>query len=160
MIGQVVRRGIRLGVRMGWVLAIISGSVWLVAAALWLSTGTHQGALAGLLRGMAAVGGSMGVGVLLGAATGGALALSPHWLAARAPLRGLLAGVTASTMFLGETAVVAVATDGGYGPMLLTLLSAPVAGGVAAAHSGDVLGHTRWHLWLWDTSGPWPKAGS
>ncbi len=160
MVGQVVRRGVRLGVRIGLVPAVIFGSVWLVAAAMWLSTGTHQGGLAGLMRGITAVGGSMGVGVLLGAVTGGALTLSPEWLAARAPLRGLLAGAVASTMFLGETAVVAVATDGGYGPMLLTLLSTPVAGGVAAAHSGDILGRTQCHPWLWGTQHPRPdEAG-
>ncbi|GAA3843788.1 hypothetical protein ACFS5L_20135 [Streptomyces phyllanthi] len=140
--------------RIGLVSAIICGCVWLVAAAMWLSTGTRQDALAGLIRGIAAVGGSMGIGVLLGAVTGGALALSPEWLASRAPLRGLLAGAVASTVFLGETAVVAVATDGGYGPMLLTLLATPVAGGVAAAHSGDVLGRTRCHSWLWGTPHP------
>ena len=154
MVRQVVRRGVRLGVRIGLVPAIIFGSLWLVADAMRLSTGTHQGALAGLTRGITAVGGSMGVGVLLGAVTGGALALSHEWLAARAPLRGLLAGAIASTMFLGETAVVAVATGGGYGPILLTLLSTPVAGGVAAAYSGDVLWRTHYHPWLWGTRHP------
>ncbi|MFJ9773970.1 hypothetical protein ACIRVF_22490 [Kitasatospora sp. NPDC101157] len=37
----------------------------------------------------------------------------------------------------------AVATDVGYGPVLLTLLSAPVVGVVAAVHSGEILGRTH-----------------
>ncbi|MGG7570002.1 hypothetical protein [Streptomyces sirii] len=147
--GQVVRRGVRLGVRIGLVPTIIFGSVWIVSVVGWLITGPHRGALASLVHGITAVGGSMAVGVLAGAVTGGVLALSPEWLAARAPLRGLLAGAVATTVFLGETVVVAVATDGGYAPMLLTLLSAPVAGFAAAAHSGDVLGRTHYHPWLW-----------
>jgi hypothetical protein len=133
---------------MGSILAIILGSVWLVAAAMWLFAGRQSGLLAGLTRGFVAVGGSMGVGVLLGALTGGALALSPEWIAARAPLRGLLAGAVASTVFLAETVVVAVATDVAYGPVLLTLLATPVAGIAAATHSGDVLGRTHYHPWV------------
>ncbi|WP_217680687.1 hypothetical protein [Kitasatospora sp. SUK 42] len=86
------------------------------------------------------VGGSLGVGVLVGAVTGVVLALSPEWLAGRAWLRGPLAGIVAGTACLGETVVMAVATDGGYGPMLLTLLSTPVVGVVAAVHSGDIRG--------------------
>jgi hypothetical protein len=66
--------------------------------------------------------------------------LPPEWLTARAPLRGLLTGAVASTVFLAETVVMAVATDGGYALMLLTLLATPVAGVTAAAYSGDVLG--------------------
>jgi hypothetical protein len=64
-------------------------------------------------------------------------------------LRGLLAGAVASVVFLGETVVVGIASDGGYGPMLLALLATPVAGVAAAAHSGDVLGRTHYHPWLW-----------
>ncbi|MFG2332780.1 hypothetical protein ACGFMM_24550 [Streptomyces sp. NPDC048604] len=154
VVGQVIRRGVRLGVRIGLATAIVFGSVWLVGTAMRFSTGTHEGTLADLARGIAAMSGIMGVGVLLGAVTGGALALAPQWLAARAALRGLLAGAVASTMFLGQAAVVAFATDGGYGPILLTLLATPVAGGVAAAHSGDILGHTHHHPWLWGTRHP------
>ncbi|MEV4231384.1 hypothetical protein AB0J81_30700 [Streptomyces bobili] len=132
---------------MGSVLAAVLGSMTVVGAVMWLRTGLAD-ALECLVRGIVAVGGSLGVGVLLGAATGVALALSPEWLACRAPLRGLLAGCVASTMYLGETIVVAVATGGGYAPMFLTLLSTPVIGAVAAVHSGDVLGRTRYHPWL------------
>ncbi|MFD7325962.1 hypothetical protein ACFV9D_33615 [Streptomyces sp. NPDC059875] len=134
--------------RIGLVSAIAFGSLWLVGAAMWLSTGAYPGGVAGLMRGVVAVGGSLVIGVLLGAVTGVALGLSPEWVAARAPLRGLLAGLVASTVFLGQTVVVAVGSDGGYGPMLLTLLATPVIGGVAAAHSGDVLGRTHHHSWL------------
>ncbi|MER6997561.1 hypothetical protein [Streptomyces sp. NPDC000410] len=133
--------------RIGWASAAVCGSVWIIAAAMWLSLG-HRGVVEGLLRGVTAVGGSMAVGVLLGAVTGGALALSPEWLAARAPLRGLLAGAVASAVFLGEAVVVAAATGAGYAPVLLTLLAAPVVGAVAAVHSGDVLGRTHHHPWL------------
>ncbi|MFK0096767.1 hypothetical protein [Streptomyces sp. NPDC091040] len=133
--------------RIGAALAALFGSVVLVGAAMWLRTGFHE-ALAGLMRAIVVAGGSLGVGVLLGAVAGVALALSPEWLVARAPLRGLLAGCVAGTMYLGETVVVAVASDGGYGPILLTLLSTPVIGAVAAVHSGDVLGRTHYHPWL------------
>jgi hypothetical protein len=139
-------------VRIGLIPAIIFGSVWLTGAGVWLFSGMSEGVRGGLevlVRGLVAVGGTMGVGVLLGAVTGGALALSPEWLAARAPLRGLLAGAVASVVFLGETVVVGIASDGGYGPMLLALLATPVAGVAAAAHSGDVLGRTHYHPWLW-----------
>ncbi|MGA5410104.1 hypothetical protein ACPCSC_22915 [Streptomyces lavendulocolor] len=143
--------------------AALFGSLALVGAAMWLRTGLHD-TLAGLLRGVVVVAGSLGIGALLGAATGVALALSPEWLAARAPLRGLLAGCVAGTMYLGEAVVVAVASDGGYGPMLLTLLSTPVVGAVAAAHSGDILGRTHHHPWLasegrlkgWSRRRRWP----
>jgi hypothetical protein len=151
-LGHVVRRGVRLGLRIGLVPACVFGSVWLVGTAMRLSAGAFSDGPGALARGFTAVGGSVGVGVLLGAVTGGALGLAPEWLAARAPLRGLLAGAVAGTVFLGETVVVAIASDGGYGPMLLTLLAAPVAGVVAAAHSGDILGHTRCHPWLWSKS--------
>ncbi|MFD9032905.1 hypothetical protein ACFVZW_17400 [Streptomyces sp. NPDC059567] len=125
------------------------GLIWLVYAIAWLFTGMRGDALAGILRGVVAVGGTLAVGVLLGAATGGALASAPDRLTARAPLRGLLAGAVAGTLFLPETLVVAFATDVGYLPTLLTVLATPVVGAVAAAHSGDVVGRTRLHPWLW-----------
>ncbi len=145
---EVVRRGVRVGIRIALIPAILFVSFWLVSATAWLFSGMSEGAPEGLVRGFTAVAGTMGVGVLLGAVTGAALALSPAWIATRAALCGLLAGAVAGVMWLGETAVVAVATDGGYGPMLLTLLSAPVPGFVAAAHSGDALGRTHYYPWL------------
>jgi hypothetical protein len=48
---EVVRRGVRLGVRIALVPAILFGSVCLVNATTWLFTGMHQGALEGLMRG-------------------------------------------------------------------------------------------------------------
>ncbi|MFE4976118.1 hypothetical protein ACFRAR_28955 [Kitasatospora sp. NPDC056651] len=117
----------------------VVGSLWLGAAVARLVLEPH--ALPGGFLLVAAVAlGSLGVGVLVGVTTGVALALSPGWLARRAPLRGLLAGTVAGTVYLGETVVVAVATDVGYGPVLLTFLSTPVVAVVAAVHSGDVLG--------------------
>lgn len=155
MDGLVIGRGVRLGLAIGAWPAGIFGSLMLVGAAMWLRS-EPQRALDVLLRGIAVAGGSLGVGVLLGAATGAALALAPGRLAARAPLRGLLAGCVAGTVYLGETLVVAVGTDVGYGPTLLAFLSTPVAAAVAAAHSGDVLGHTHYHPWL---SGERPPTG-
>ncbi|GAA4892053.1 hypothetical protein ACFPM3_17515 [Streptomyces coeruleoprunus] len=128
------------------------GLVSLIGAAMWLSTERYEDALVGTLRGVGLVGGTMAVGALLGAATGGVLLLAPEWLAARAPLRGLLAGAVASVFFLPETLVVAVATDLGYLPTLLIVLCTPVVGLVAAVHSGDLLGRTRHHPWLWPRS--------
>ncbi|WP_329117756.1 hypothetical protein [Streptomyces sp. NBC_01353] len=148
-VAQVVRRGIRLGVRITVGPAGFFGLMWLVYAVAWLFTGMRGDALAGILRGVVAVGGTMAVGVLLGAATGGALALAPDRLTARAPLRGLLAGAVASALFLPETLVVAFATDLGYLPTLLTFLATPIVGAVSAAHSGDLVGRTRHHPWLW-----------
>ncbi|MFG2881831.1 hypothetical protein ACGFYV_05815 [Streptomyces sp. NPDC048297] len=155
-VGQVVRRGIRLGVRIGSVPALLFGTLWLTGGAMWLIFDRNTGDPAAFVRdGFVGVAGSLGVGVLLGAATGVVLALSPEWLASRAPLRGLLAGAVASTVFLGEALVVAVATDVGYGPVLFTFLTTPVAGVVAALHSGDVLGRTRHHPWVWGEKSPW-----
>ncbi|MEU9866013.1 hypothetical protein AB0D99_34620 [Streptomyces sp. NPDC047971] len=125
------------------------GLIWLAHALAWLVTGMRGDAFAGILRGVVAVGGTLSVGVLLGAATGAALAVAPEWLTARAPLRGLLAGAVGGALFLPETLVVAFATDVGYLPTLLTVLATPVVGAVAAAHSGDVVGRTRLHPWLW-----------
>ncbi|MFI2780824.1 hypothetical protein [Streptomyces sp. ALB3] len=147
MAGTAVGRGVRLGVRIGAVPAVVFGAMALVSAVMWLPTGPAH-ALEVLLRGVAVAGGSLGVGLLLGGVTGAALALSPEWLARRAPLRGLLAGCVAGTVYLGETVVVTVAFDGGHAPMFLTLLSTPVVGAVAAVHSGDVLGRTHYHPWL------------
>ncbi|GAA1231474.1 hypothetical protein GCM10009665_22240 [Kitasatospora nipponensis] len=84
-------------------LAALSGSMALVGAVIRLGTGLHPDVLAGVMRGVVVVVGSLGVGVLLGAVSGAALALAPEWLAARAPLRGLLAGSVAGTMGLGES---------------------------------------------------------
>jgi hypothetical protein len=147
VIGAVVRRGVRLGIRIGSTAAAVFGSLAFVGAVMWLGAGPHD-ALESLVKGVVVVGGSLGVGVLLGAATGAALALSPERLTARAALRGMLAGCVAGTTYLGETIVVAIAFDGGYGPVFLTLLSTPVVGAVAAVHSGDVLGRTHYYPWL------------
>ncbi|MFJ6622003.1 hypothetical protein ACIQOW_31045 [Kitasatospora sp. NPDC091335] len=116
-------------------------SAWLGVAVARLLEEPHA-LTGGLARIAIVVGGSLGVGVLTGAITGAALALSPEWLARHASLRGLLAGTVAGTVYLGETVVVAVASDAGYGPVLLTFLSTPVVGVVAAVHSGDILGRT------------------
>ncbi|MFE5487396.1 hypothetical protein [Streptomyces sp. NPDC056527] len=145
-----IHRGIRLGVRIAVGPAGFFGLLWLVYAVAWLFTGMRGDAFAGILRGVVAVGGTMTVGVLLGATTGAALALAPDRLTARAPLRGLLAGAVASALFLPETLVVAFATGFGFLPTLLTVLATPIVGAVAAAHSGDVVGRTRHHPWLWD----------
>ncbi|MGW4379747.1 hypothetical protein [Kitasatospora sp. NPDC004531] len=143
VVEAVVRRGVRLGIRMGAVPAVLSGSIWLGVAVMWLFQGRHRGAPPALGPIAIMVGGSLGVGVLVGAAIGTALALSPEWLAARAPLRGALAGLVAGTTYLGQTVVVAVATDVGYGPVLLTLVSTPVVAVVAAVRGGDILGRAQ-----------------
>ncbi|MFJ9440848.1 hypothetical protein ACIRRH_03125 [Kitasatospora sp. NPDC101235] len=158
MMGGVVSRGVRLGMWIGSATAAIFGSFAFVAAAMWLGEGLPGEAVACLVRGIVFVAGSLGVGVLVGAAVGVALALSPGCLASRAPLRGLLAGSVAGTVYLGEPIVIAVATNNGYGPMLLALLFTPIASAVAAAHSGDILGRTHYHPWL--AGERCPKRGS
>ncbi|MFE6979177.1 hypothetical protein [Streptomyces sp. NPDC057682] len=145
--GAVVGRGVRLGVRIGAALGSLFGAAFFVGAMMWLPTDPHE-AFTGLARGAVVAAGSLAVGVLLGAATGAALAAAPERVASRAPLRGLLAGGVAGILCVGEFAIVAMATDGGYAPMLLALVLAPVTGLVAAAHSGDILGRTHHHPWL------------
>ncbi|MDK0524591.1 hypothetical protein [Streptomyces sp. ML-6] len=124
--------------------AVLFGSLCLVGTAAQLSTGTPGKALDVFRSGVVAIGGSMAVGVLLGAATGGALALAPGWFTARAPLRGLLAAAVASTLFLAEVPVVFAAGTGPL-PALLIILGAPVVGLVAAARSGALMGCPRHH---------------
>ncbi|MFD8847179.1 hypothetical protein [Streptomyces sp. NPDC059604] len=141
-VAQVVRRGIWFGVLVAAWPAGVFGSLCLVGTAAQLSTGTPGKALDAFLGGLMAIGGSMVVGVLLGAATGGALAAAPGWFTARAPLRGLLAAVVASTLFLPEVAVV-IAVGSGPLPALLVLLCVPVVGLVAAARSGALVGRPR-----------------
>ncbi|MQY14475.1 hypothetical protein SRB5_46420 [Streptomyces sp. RB5] len=146
---QTVRRGLRLGVRIGLALTALWGTLTCVAAAAFLGTGKRDAALDVFLRGTAATAGTMAVCTLLGAATGAALARAPEWLASRALLRGLLAGAVASTVFLAEALVIGAATYAAIAPVLGALLCTPVIGLVAAVHSGDVLGRTHYHPWLW-----------
>jgi hypothetical protein len=128
---------------------MIVAGVWLVGAVVWLVRPPRHNGVAGLGRGLVGVVGSLGMGSLLGVVMGAALAIAPTWLVSRGLLRGLLAALLAGTLFLGEVVVLGVATDGGYGFMLLALLAAPIVAATAAAHSGDIAGRSHHHAWLW-----------
>ncbi|WP_055589113.1 hypothetical protein [Peterkaempfera griseoplana] len=123
-------------------------ALWLVGTVSSLLRGSGREAVAILGRGLLSAGGSLATGALLGVATGAALAVAPSRLIARGTLRCTLAALVGGVVFLGEVAVVAVTSDGGYGPVLLTLAAVPVVAGTTAAYSGDIAGHTRRHAWL------------
>jgi len=141
----VVGRGARLGVLIGAWPAGTLGLLCLVAAFVFLTGGQYGAAWALTTAGGYAALGSMALGVLLGTGTGLALAIAPRRLLARAPLRGLLAALTAG---LPVAALhVALLTGDGY-----TLASYPLSTHlvdwaviltvalVAAARSGEIAG--------------------
>lgn len=146
---DVVLRGVRFGMRVGSVPAMIWGGVWAGGVVAGLVRWPWHGVLAMVGKGLIAVLGSLGVGLLLGLVVGAVLALVPTWLVSRVFLRGLLAAFLGGVLFLGEVLVIGVATDGGYGPMLLALLAVPVVAAIAAVHSGDIAGRSHRHAWLW-----------
>ncbi|MFD9316917.1 hypothetical protein ACFWDQ_04250 [Streptomyces sp. NPDC060053] len=141
----VVGRGVRLGALIGVWPAGIAGGLCLVAAVVCL-TGGHDGTAWTLTSaGAFAVLGSMAVGVTVGTATGLALALAPRRLLTRAPLRGLLAALTAG-LPVAALSVAALTGDGytlvSYPPSIhfLTWSATLTIALVAAARSGDIAG--------------------
>ncbi|MFY4723690.1 hypothetical protein [Streptomyces sp. LaBMicrA B280] len=140
-----VPRGMRFGPRVGVIPAVFWGIFFRFVAVAPFGPGP----LAVLRPGLIAVVGSLAAGILLGVPMGAALAVAPRWLVARGPLRGLPAAVLAGVLFQAEVAVVAVVTEGGYGPTLLAFLATPVVAVAAAVHSDDIAGRTRRHPWLW-----------
>ncbi|MEU5015383.1 hypothetical protein AB0G35_35035 [Streptomyces sp. NPDC021749] len=145
-----LRRGLRFGLRVGVFhavpFAVLSGMAGISA---FFSPPEPTEFAAGLWRVLAAVGGSLAVGALLGLVTGGLLLVVPRWLRTSTVLRGLLTALAGGTVYLGEVVVVTEATDGGYAPIALILLMVPVIAAVTAAHSGDIAGLSRYHAWLW-----------
>ncbi|WP_406008474.1 hypothetical protein OG440_21845 [Streptomyces sp. NBC_00637] len=141
----VIWRGTRLGVLIGAWPAGIVGGLCLVAAFVFLAGGHDGTAWTLTATGAFAVLGSMAVGVTLGTATGLALALAPHGLLTRAPLRGLLAALTAG-LPVAVLAIVALTGDGytlaSYPPSIhfLTWSATLTIALVAAARSGDIAG--------------------
>ncbi|AVV42199.1 hypothetical protein C6376_12925 [Streptomyces sp. P3] len=142
----VIWRGARLGVFIGAWPAGTVGVLCLVAAFVFLTGGLYGTAWELTTAGAYAALASMAVGVALGTATGLALAVAPRCLLARAPLRGLLAALTAG---LPVAALhVAFLTTDGY-----TLASYPLSTHfvdwaviltialVAAARSGEIAGY-------------------
>ncbi|TXJ76453.1 hypothetical protein E2C11_22080 [Streptomyces lavendulae] len=140
-----VPRGLRFGIRVGVIPAAFWGVLFLVLTV----ASARYGPLAVLGRGLIVVVGSLGVGALLGVATGAVLAVAPDWLVSRGPLRGVLAAVVAGGLFQAEVVLVLVAMYGGYGQTLLAFLATPAVAVAAAAHSGDIAGRSRRHPWLW-----------
>ncbi|MFE9612911.1 hypothetical protein [Streptomyces sp. NPDC006012] len=142
----VVMRGLRFGLVVGWVCALGWGAVWTAGVMAALMLGHWHDVPSTLVSGVILVGGSQFVGAVLGLLLGATLTVAPGWLTSHWLLRGLLAGVVAGTLFLGE---VVVSMEGGILPMLLMIVGIPVVGAVAAACSGDIAGRTRHHAWLW-----------
>ncbi|MFF1484549.1 hypothetical protein ACIGZH_20190 [Streptomyces sp. NPDC058319] len=85
---------------------------------------------------------------------GTVLAFTPARLTSRTWPRGLLAGVVAGALFLGE---VVVGAEGGILPALLTALGVPLTGLAAAACSGDIAGTSRRYAWLHPNPDPLPS---
>lgn len=148
----VIRRGARLGVTIGAWPAGIVGTLCLVAAFVFL-TGGHDGTARTLTSaGGLAVLGFMAAGVTVGTATGLALALAPRRLLTSAPLRGLLAALTAG-LPVAALSVAALTGDGytlaSYPPSIhfLTWSATLTVASLAAARSGEIAG------WAPDTDG-------
>ncbi|WP_327183501.1 hypothetical protein [Streptomyces sp. NBC_01334] len=146
----VVWRGARLGVTIGVWPAGIVGTLCLVAAFVCLAGGHDGTAWTLTVTGTFAVLGSMAVGVTVGTATGLALALAPRGLLTRAPLRGLLAALTAG-LPVAALSVAALTGDGytlaSYPPSIhfLTWSATLAIALVAAARSGDIAGYGTGH---------------
>jgi hypothetical protein len=142
----VIGRGARLGVLIGAWPAGTLGLLCLLAAFVFLTGGQYGAAWKLTTAGGYAAAGSMAVGVALGTVTGLALAIVPRPVLARAPLRGLLAALTAGLPL--AALYVAFLTGGDY-----TLTSYPLSTHVvdwtviltvalvAAARSGEITGH-------------------
>ncbi|MFH8342681.1 hypothetical protein [Streptomyces sp. AM6-12] len=142
----VVMRGLRLGLVVGGVCALGWGAVWTASVMVAAVLGHWHGVPSALVSEVILVGGSLFAGVVLGLLLGATLAVAPDWLTSRGLLRRLLAGLVAGTLFLGE---VLVSIEGGILPVLSMILCIPVVGAVAAACSGDIVGRSRRHAWLW-----------
>ncbi|UKY52668.1 hypothetical protein [Streptomyces inhibens] len=153
-----VRRGLRFGMRVGTFHAVGFAIPCGLAGLAALVSRAPVDWLFGLQRATAAIGGSLAVGALLGLATGGLLVVLPRWITARGLLRGLLTAVLGGAVYTGETVVVAVATDVGYLPVLLSCLGWPIVAAVTAAHSGDIAGLSHYHPWLWESRGRTPTG--
>ncbi|MEV6836167.1 hypothetical protein AB0N17_16905 [Streptomyces sp. NPDC051133] len=149
----VVVRGLRFGLAVGGVCALGWGAVWTAGVVVASVLGHRHAVPAALVSEAVLVGGSLFAGAVVGLGLGVTLALAPGRLTSHGPLRRLLAGVVAGTLFLGEVVVVGV--EGGILPVLLTMAGMPVTGAVAAACSGDIAGLSRRHAWLWPRTPLW-----
>lgn len=134
----VVRRGLMFGVRAGAIPAGACAVLWLIIEAVRLTGGPGGSALEDPALAVLAVLGSLAVGVLIGAVTGLVLACAPLSLVSSGPLRALICFVLGGTLSFAEVVVMAVSSDGGYGPILLALLAMPVVGAVTAARSREI----------------------
>ncbi|MBM9508542.1 hypothetical protein [Actinacidiphila acididurans] len=153
---EILVRGVRFGVRLGRVGAVVWGAL---ALALGLDS-VAAGAVMGDVRGgisdavwcdaWLVVGalGTLAVAVLIGAAVATVLAVVPEGLLRHAIPRGLLAAFPAAVMWFGEVGIVAVITDVGYGPVLLTVLLTLVPAITAAWCSAALVGLSDEHAWL------------
>lgn len=141
----VIGRGARLGVLIGAWPAGTLGLLCLVAAFVFLTGGQYGAAWALTTAGGYVALGSMALGVALGTVTGLALAIAPRRLLARAPLRGLLAALTAGLPV--AALYVALLTGGDYSLASYPLSTHVVDWSViltvalvAAARSGEIAG--------------------
>lgn len=134
----VLRRGLLFGLRAGAIPAGACAVLWAIIMVLRIDSGPSGSTLEDPVSAAIAVLGSLAVGALLGAVTGLILAYAPLRMVSCGPLRALVCFAVAGTLSFGEVAVMAVSSNGGYGPAFLALLAMPVVGAVAAARSRDI----------------------
>ncbi|MGG7571316.1 hypothetical protein [Streptomyces sirii] len=131
----VLRRGLVFGLRAGAIPAGACAVLWLVVMVTRYVNGPGGSTMEDPVLAAVAVLGSMAVGASIGAVVGLVLAYAPLRLVSSGPLRALVCFVLATALAFGEVVVMAVSSDGGYGPILLALLAMPFVGAVTAARS-------------------------
>ncbi|MFI0786062.1 hypothetical protein ACH4Q6_10735 [Streptomyces lydicus] len=134
----VLRRGLVFGLRSGAIPAGACAVLWLMVAVTRWVHGPSGSTFEDPPRAALAVVGSLAVGAAIGAVTGAVLAYAPQRLLSSAPLRAVLCFAIGGTLSSGEVAVMAVSSDGGYGPILLALAAMPVVGVVTAARGREI----------------------
>ncbi|MFG2626868.1 hypothetical protein [Streptomyces sp. NPDC048473] len=116
----------------------MSATLWAVVGLARLIQGPVGSTFEKPVLASVAVLGSLAVGAVLGVATGGVLAVAPQRLVASTPVRGLACFVLGTTLSAGEVVVMAVSSDGGYGPIGLAVSAMPAVGAVTAARSRSI----------------------
>ncbi|MFG2290266.1 hypothetical protein ACGFOU_29835 [Streptomyces sp. NPDC048595] len=134
----VLRRVLTFGLRAGAIPAGACAALWVFVMVLRCLNGPGGSTMEDPVLAAVAVLGSMAVGASIGAVVGLVLAYAPLRLVSSGPSRALVCFVLATALAFGEVVVMAVSSDGGYGPILLALLAMPVVGAVTAARSGHL----------------------
>ena len=133
-----VRRGLTFGMRAGAIPAGANAALWGIIEAVQLVGGPGGSTLDDPALAALAVLGSLAAGILIGAVTGLVLAYAPLTWISYAPLRALICFLLGGTLSFAEVPVMAISSDGGYGPILLALFAMPFVGAVTAARSREI----------------------